>query len=294
MMILPSLIGFGGAPESVPYVGPLDGRTDIQYAYSVVRLQNTAYAGSALKIRRSSDNAEIDIGFLASGLVDTASAVSFCGAGSGYCVKVYNQSGNGKDLVQTTASKQPMFVSSGSLVTGLNGKPSLRFDEAAFQCLNSPANTFEDPPSMTIFAVAGKRANADYGSFFQFGFFQLVDFYYHPGAVRFAWELYDQSGGYTAGELYTSINTSAIWFRNRVDHVAKTYTAKYKAFSTTANRTGTFTGTRSASSHAFALGCRNGAYYLAMDFHELIILNTDAGSTDFATLETNIETLYSI
>ena len=43
----------------------------------------------AIRVRRSSDNAEQDIGF-ANGVLDTSSLLTFCGAGSGYIVKKYD------------------------------------------------------------------------------------------------------------------------------------------------------------------------------------------------------------
>jgi surface protein len=46
---------------------------------------------------------------------------------SAYVTKWYDQSGNGKDAVQTTASSQPKIVSDGVLVTE-NGKVALEFD----------------------------------------------------------------------------------------------------------------------------------------------------------------------
>jgi hypothetical protein len=69
-------------------------------------------AALAAVVRRSSDNAEQDIGFTGNGL-DSASLLAFVGANSGYVTKFYDQSGNGKDLIQTTASKQYRIVNAG-------------------------------------------------------------------------------------------------------------------------------------------------------------------------------------
>ena len=94
-------------------------------AYSLRQLSST-YNGSAIRVRRSSDNAEQNIGFSA-GVLDTASLLTFCGAGNGYVTTWYDQSGLNLDLTQTTAAAQPQICSSGSVIL-LNGVPSLQFD----------------------------------------------------------------------------------------------------------------------------------------------------------------------
>lgn len=94
-------------------------------AYSV-RLLRTAYSGSAIRVRRSSDNAEQNIGF-SGGNLDTTALTSFCSGTNGFVTTWYDQSGNGLNVTQTTAINQPQIVSSGSVLT-TNGKPSASFD----------------------------------------------------------------------------------------------------------------------------------------------------------------------
>ena len=75
-----------------------------------------------VRVRRSSDNSEQD--FNASG-VHSGALVDFVGSGNdGFVETWYDQSGNGKDATQTTASNQPQIVSSGSLIAS-NGSPSV-------------------------------------------------------------------------------------------------------------------------------------------------------------------------
>ncbi len=56
-------------------------------AYSLRKLRN-AYSGSAIKVRRSSDNAEQDIGFDVNGYLDTTALLSFVGVDDAVCVVV--------------------------------------------------------------------------------------------------------------------------------------------------------------------------------------------------------------
>jgi hypothetical protein len=107
------------------FVGLLDLYPSAAAAYSLRKLR-TAYSGSAIRVRRSSDNTEQDIGF-ANNVLDTSALTTFCGANNGFVTTWYDQSGNGNNGIQTTAANQPQIVSSGSIITQ-NGKPSLLFD----------------------------------------------------------------------------------------------------------------------------------------------------------------------
>jgi hypothetical protein len=94
-------------------------------AYSTHQLKSSAT--NCVRVRRSSDNAELDIGFTASGELDTAALLDFVGSGSGFVTTWYDQSGNGRNATQTTAGNQPRIVNSGALEAS-NGKPEIRFD----------------------------------------------------------------------------------------------------------------------------------------------------------------------
>jgi hypothetical protein len=95
-------------------------------AYSVRKL-SSSYSGSTLRVRRSSDNTEKDIGFDSNGDLDTSVLTTFVGANDGFVVTLYDQSGNGNDATQTTAASQPQIVSSGSVITSAS-LPTVDFD----------------------------------------------------------------------------------------------------------------------------------------------------------------------
>lgn len=105
-------------------------------AYSVRRLSKS-YTGYCMRIRRTSDNSTIDIGFLGDGTLDTSAITTFIGASSATVTTWYDQSGNGNNATQTTAANQPHIVNSGSIIT-TNSKPSIDFT------LNSGAPTCLD------------------------------------------------------------------------------------------------------------------------------------------------------
>ena len=100
----------------------LDDYPSAAAAYSLRKLR-TAYTGSAIRVRRASDNTEQDIGFVNNEL-DTSSLTTFCSGTNGFVTTWYDQSGNGRNATQTTAANQPQIVSSGSVITK-NGEPAL-------------------------------------------------------------------------------------------------------------------------------------------------------------------------
>jgi hypothetical protein len=95
-------------------------------AYSMRRLRD-AYTGSCIKVRRSSDNTEQDINFDTNGYLDENALTFFCSGTNGFVTTWYDQSGNGRNAIQTTAVSQPQIVSSGSVILE-NAKPCLKFD----------------------------------------------------------------------------------------------------------------------------------------------------------------------
>ena len=93
-------------------------------AYSLRNLVGTSNP-NVVRVRRSSDNTEQDF---TAAQVTNGSLATFCGAGDGFVRTWYDQSGNGRNATQATTTKQPVLVSSGSVV--LQGtKPAFTFDD---------------------------------------------------------------------------------------------------------------------------------------------------------------------
>ena len=124
----------------------LDANPGASVAYSLRKL-SSAYAGSAIRVRRSSDNAEQDINFTG-GVLDTSTLLTFCGAGSGFVTTFYDQSGNAKNSVQSSAGGQPRIVLSGVLET-LNSKPTINYISGT-----ATRTTGQNVTGQSIFTVA--------------------------------------------------------------------------------------------------------------------------------------------
>lgn len=121
-------------------------------AWSVSRRMRQAYVGPLLRVRRSSDNAEQDVGFRSDGALDSATLVAFCAGGNGFVAKVYDQSGGGFDMAQATAGSQPRIVASGSLDTmGAQGRPTINFTSGTGSLTNA---TFVHGNAVTANIVA--------------------------------------------------------------------------------------------------------------------------------------------
>jgi hypothetical protein len=120
-------------------------------AYSLRKLRS-AYTGYVIKIRRASDNTELDIGFV-NNVVDTASIASFCSGTTGYVKTWYDQSPGGYyNFTQTSNSQQPYIYQSGA-VTTLDGKPCIYFDKDADQYLLSPSGYLYDIDTLSYYHV---------------------------------------------------------------------------------------------------------------------------------------------
>jgi len=140
------------------YTPLLDVYTGAAAAYSL-RLLRAAYTGSAIRVRRASDNTEQNIGFVNNEL-DTTSLASFCSGTNGYVTTWYDQSGNGYNATQTTAASQPQIVSSGSVITE-NGKPTVQFDGSNDTLINSVGflNNVADVYSSAVFSTTSTTTN---------------------------------------------------------------------------------------------------------------------------------------
>jgi hypothetical protein len=106
----PGVMPHGHHRLKLPVLPPLDGLVGAASsgAYGF-RLLRTG-APSGVRLRRASDNAELDIGFTATGDMDAALAGSHCAATSCFVRSWYDQSGNGRHLGNATAAGQPQLI----------------------------------------------------------------------------------------------------------------------------------------------------------------------------------------
>ncbi|WGK94383.1 MULTISPECIES: putative Ig domain-containing protein [Flavobacterium] len=130
----------------------LTSTTPARVAYSLRKL-SSSYTGAAIQVRRSSDNVTQDIGFDASGNLNQQALLDFVGpSGNGYVSTLYDQSGNGINLSQTTLANQPVVVLAGNLIIK-SGRPVLFYESGTFLRASTAASLVAVPNS--VIAVSG-------------------------------------------------------------------------------------------------------------------------------------------
>lgn len=150
-----------------------------------VRRTRRAYTGPLLRVRRSSDNAEQDFGYLPDGWLNTSALLAFVGSGSGFVTLWYDQNGT-NNAIMALPSRQPRIIDNGVLEMH-NGRPAIRFIDTSttsfghnleFQRFHSLSTSF-----VGFSSVYSLITNVDFpyivGGLNDFGFIVM-----HNGSVR--------------------------------------------------------------------------------------------------------------
>lgn len=112
----------GSLQRGSSFTGLLDTYSGASVAFSFRKLR-AANDRNCINVRRSVDNASQDIGF-SNNVLDTASLLTFVGAGDGFVTKMYSQGVDANDAIQVTAVDQTKIVIGGVLQL-LNGKTTI-------------------------------------------------------------------------------------------------------------------------------------------------------------------------
>lgn len=140
-----------------PFVGAFDAFAAPYRAHSLRRTLG-AYTGPAVRVRRSSDNTEQDIGFTSTGDLDSSALLAFAGSGSAYVVTWYDQGAGARHFTQATVAAQPRIVNAG-VVEVVNGKPAVVFDGTDDHLISTAAGLFA-ATTATVAAVLKSNSNA--------------------------------------------------------------------------------------------------------------------------------------
>jgi len=260
----------------------LDTYSGAAAAYSL-RLLDSTYTGSAIRVRRSSDNTEQDIGFNVFSELDTVSLTAFAGTGDAFVKTWYSQTGS-NDATQTTTSNQPKIVSSGAVITE-NGKPAVEFDGSATYFPLSYSGL--DIGAITVNTVC--RSNNNSGSRMQFtlGTDSNVRFwhYHQSGLERFYY------GGGSPFVTYGSADTN----QHLYSFIAGSTSGAARMFRDSTEASTSLTLSSGAMNTAqMRLGAyHNNGLIWSGTMQEFIVYSADQ-TDNRAGIETNIATFYDI
>ena len=286
-------------PEPVPtpaFTGLLNDYSGAAAAYSLRLLDNT-YTGDAIVVRRASDNTTQAIGFVNNEL-DTTSLESFCSGTDGFVTTWYDQSGNGVDATQASASSQPKIVSSGSTIL-VNSKPSFVSDEDYLVNLTKTASS-----TATMFMV--HKGNSDNSSNVSVAGFPANSYVAHIGLYFWEGDSQDPFGfniwqgdswGYDNAK--TDFDSQSLW--TGLFKEGSITTSGVKLFRNGTEKT--LSQTRGSSSvnriidDGVYIG-RGGSIGNSQEgdgwYQEIVIWDADYSSTNRSGIETNINDFYTI
>jgi hypothetical protein len=284
------------ASQIQSFVGLLDTYPNAAAAYSLRKLR-TAYTGSAIRVRRSSDNTEQNIGFTALGNLDTSALTSFCGSGNGFVTTWYDQSGNGRNGVQTTAANQPRIVTSG-VVNTYQSKNAILFD-GVDDSLGISSITLTEKVSLITANENGTQNGG--GSLHKSIFASNADAYNALATGYAISKRREGSNGTSFGianldlteqsisVAYAKTNTSELLFA-----IANNGSAElYKNNSSIGTKTYTPRTTGFATTYSIGSNFDLTSRYYGGNVYEIIVYNTEQ-STNKTGISTNINTYYAI
>jgi hypothetical protein len=259
-------------------------------AYSVRKLR-TAYTGACMRVRRSSDNTEQDIGFSGNDL-DTAALLSFVGASNGRVVTWYDQGLNNANVSNSVVTNQPKIVDNGVIIQ-LNGLPALNLDGDDFLIYGSNILTND---SLLILSVDKTQLAS---SAFNNAIFDASTQQIFSGAVGARFDNF--SGNFRFGTLSSFLTTPSTTNVQKLRSAIANNVGRYVRINGTLlnSQLGdfrpTFTGVNQHKVGAFTNGTNQslGAVGFLGEIQEVLVFQ-GSPTNNFSQIETNINTYYGI
>lgn len=122
-------------------------------AYGLRRLYSAATW--AIKVRRASDNATLDIGFDALGNLDLAALAAFSVGTTATVQVIYDQSGNANNMTTTATTRELQIFSGGSLtIAGTKPRPAMAVTVQDSGYLATLPTAIASTPSVSVFLMA--------------------------------------------------------------------------------------------------------------------------------------------
>lgn len=291
-LIYPDSIAWPGL-GSPPVTLPADFGDTAVAAYSL-RYVTSTYSGPVIRVRRSSDNAELD--FKPQHIGD--SLTSWVGAGNdGFVATWYDQMDN-SDATQATAAAQPQIVDGGSLVTE-NGKPAVDFDGSNDFLAGGSTEILNTGNPFGIFMVLNEDGTPTNNGMFSISSNQTRSFgaFINNTSEYQPFTLVATATGYTFKGDSSGRTTEQQLFNVLFDGVDYTNNTSYDFSVDGVDINSVDAGSvATPNTNEFRIGRGNADYtgqYWLGKWQEFIIYNTDQSSNRTA-IESNINEYYSI
>lgn len=259
--------------------------------YSVARRVNPNYTGYLIKVRRDSDNALMDVGFDVNGDLDVTSLETWLGTSSAKIHTLYDQGDYHLDFTQSENSRQPEIAAGGSVITDTNGLPAA-YNENSFDVnLICPVMTVVQPA--TYFMVCHNVHPATYAHF--------LDGYY-VGSRHLIGNDSNNLYLYAGSDLSDGSWTDAVTLVYALINGANSAIGKNGAAVSTRDAGSDDLGAALLFSGRKVSAAQLGTPETPEDhwvsvygfFQELIIYSNDNQSANRSTIESGINTYYSI
>ena len=277
--------------------------TNIRVAYSVRKLSST-YTGDAIRVRETGFNTETDIGFDANGDLDTAALLAHCASnGEGRIVTWYDQSGNGIDVTQGTADRQPVIVTGNAVVT-VNGKPagyrsttSQFLQTSGFERLLNASDASNTSIGVVKYASSYRTCALGHDSATTSRRVGQIIRNGHTNNVNKLRVVYFTNNGISAFQIDSAANSAYIG--NQILQVGFSEGNSTKTIGIRYNGSQVVTSTTSGTIfngalHVFLFDNGRNAASDGSDHHIQEILSYDTLKSDIADIETNINSYFSI
>jgi hypothetical protein len=267
----------------------LNSYTGATSGYSLRKLSST-YAGNAIRVRRSSDNTEQNIGFNGN-VIDVSALTTFVGANNGFIVTWYDQTENAYNMSNSTATQQPMIVSGGTVLSDSKGYYAL-FDGS------------NDNLSAGVNAVDGlfTQGNVSYSTYFvglTTGTEQTFISQGNAGSNNTLGFSTQATNGYGLHYWYANDMSTNVDFRNTNIIAGLTYVVggtRTTSINAVANTTDTPGAHSQGQSGQLTYIGRAGfaeSFYLNGRFRELVVYNINK-SADTSNIKSNMNSYYGI
>lgn len=259
--------------------------TNISFAYSM-RVLESDYQGPLVRLRRASDNTEMDFGWGSNDIVDVAAINTWRGTSLVYMVTWYDQSKSGRNATQTVASQQPQFFPNDAVpnfqgdgsddhLTVVNGNIQLVTNGGVEGTVIATMKaTVKNQHSFGVLIGSDRwSTHVNWGN---------NNLYFDPGICCNSTRSFDNSAAVNKWEIYSFIktNTNVIARSTLVERI-----------------NGAHTTGRCTITELFAIGWATGSEannHATTSYNEFIMYKTDIATAQIQEIEQDSKTFWNI